>query len=78
VPPGILTGHESISGWRANGGGAVRIGKTHAASRELVQVGRLDLRGSITTEISIADIIRKDDHDVRRMGCIHGMDGRSK
>ena len=56
--------HQGGAGWGANGAAGIKIGEPHAFGGELVEVGRFDSALAVTTQISIAQIVREDQNDV--------------
>ena len=41
----------------------MRVGKPHASAGKLIDVGRVDLRRPVATEIAVTQIIGKDEDD---------------
>src|SRR4051794_1219866 len=60
---GKLSGEDSHSGWRADGGGVVRLGETHALGCEAIDVRRLNL-SAVAAQIGEAHVVDKDLHDI--------------
>lgn len=68
--PGIATSQESITRRRAHGRGGVCVSKDPARSGQPVQVRGPDLRGGVEAgDVSVAEVVRKDDDDVRGRRC---------
>ena len=67
--------HDLQAGWCAQGLG-VSVGEAQAGCREFVNVGRLVVPSSITSEALNADVIRHDENDM--FGKICGSGGHSQ
>ena len=52
----------------AAAGGVVELGEAHAAAREAIQIGGVDL-ASIAAEIGVAHVVGQDEEDVRTLVC---------
>lgn len=62
---GHASGEDAVAGGRADGGGAVGVGKAKAFAGELVDVGCGNFGLIvITAEVSVAKIVGKDEEDV--------------
>ena len=48
----------------------VGAGEANALLREGIQIGRVDGRVAIATEVSVAEVITEDDDDVGFPGCV--------
>lgn len=66
--PGMVTPrHQLRPGWPTKGRG-IEAGKADALRRHLVDVGRLDVRRSVTTKVAVALVIGEDEDDVGAFG----------
>lgn len=73
-PPRIAPREKRVTRGRADARRRVCVGKTHPLGRQLIQVWRRDLRiGVIAAQITIAEIIGKDDDEVGVTGCGCGL-----
>ena len=62
---GHASGEDAVAGGRADGGGAVSVGKAKAFAGELVDVGCGDFRlVVVAAEVSIAEVVGEDEEDV--------------
>ena len=57
-------GHQAAAGGRADRGGGVSVGKSHALAGEPVDVGRLVQIGPIAAQIGPAQVVHQDEHEV--------------
>ena len=64
--PGSASGHEAGAGGGAIGRGGIAIREAEALGGELVQVGGLDDRISVASEVPIAEVIGEEDENVGR------------
>ena len=62
----VATAEQAIARRRAHGGGAVGIDKATPFTREAIDVGRVDVRRAVTSEIAKAEVVGVDQDDVRR------------
>lgn len=64
--PGALTGHEHAARRGTNGVAGIMAGEPHALARQLIEIRRANLGLAVTPELSIAQIVGKDENDVGR------------
>jgi hypothetical protein len=62
---GVQTGHQRATRWCANRGAGVSLREAHPLCRQSIDVRRLNQPLSETAEIPVAQIIGKDENDVR-------------
>src|SRR5262245_16952871 len=62
---GVLAGHEGAAAGSADGAAGVKLRELHPRGGQLVDVRRLDLVLAIAAEVAIAQIVGKDEDDVR-------------
>ncbi len=63
--PSVTTGEQGNAGWRADGIAGIRLCKSNAVLGEPVEVRRLDRSVAIRTNLIEAEIVSKDQDDVR-------------
>ena len=62
---GHASGEDAVAGGRADGGGAVSVGKTESFAGELVDVGCGDFGlVVVATEVAVAEVVGEDEEDV--------------
>ena len=62
--PAVSAREQAVARGRADGRRRMSIGEPHALPRQPVNVRRLDLGGTITTDIPVAEVVGHDDDDV--------------
>ena len=68
---GVGASEKRVAGRRAGGRGAIAAGELQTLGSELVNVRGLDILrlGAVTADVSVAEIVRHDDDDVRGWAC---------
>ena len=63
---GVAARHECGAGGGADGLGHIETGEARALGGEAIDVRRLDIFGSVATEVAVAEVIGVDENNVRR------------
>ena len=71
--PGVQARHERAARRGAYGAAGVEVGEAHAFRGQPVQIGRLDLRLAVASQVPIAEVIGENEDDAR---FAHGGAGR--
>lgn len=64
----VAPGEQRGSAGRADFGGGVKLGEAHPLGSHAVEVRRADVRVAVATEVPVAEVVGKDDDDVRTSG----------
>ena len=65
LAPRIFAREKRVAGWGTGRGDGVGIGETDSLLRQLIYVRSLYVLGTITSQVTVAEVIGKDDDDVR-------------
>ena len=65
-PPSVTAGQQAVSRGRTDRVRRVRVGEAHALFGQPVDVGGLDLRRPIATQVAVAQIVGQDENDIRQ------------
>tara|TARA_B110000037_G_scaffold218204_1_gene280753 strand:+ start:538 stop:771 length:234 start_codon:yes stop_codon:yes gene_type:complete len=63
----VKTGEKDASGWGANSGACVEVGKLHTVARHLIEVGSDEVRLTETAQVSVSKIVSQNEDDIRSL-----------
>ena len=68
-PLGVSSGEKSRPGGGALGTVGVVLGQSDASRCQLIEDGSLNISAAVASQIAVAEVVRKNEHDVGSIGC---------